>query len=96
MPQSRPQIHIINFLDIDTNKITFTEPKPNKHKGSKIGILYNGKTMYVQYEGTTPFVLKENLDENGNCEGKTLQINCENKYLDKAKELDRFFMNVFF
>lgn len=64
------------------------EPKPNKHNGSKIGILYNGKTMYVKYEGITPFGLRENSNIFGICDGKTMQINCENEYLDKARELD--------
>ena len=30
---------IVNFLDIDTNKITFQKPKSNKYNGSQIGIL---------------------------------------------------------
>lgn len=52
--------------------------------------------MYVKYEGTTPFGFRENLDENGNCEGKTMQINCKNEYLEKAKEIDRFFIDAFY
>lgn len=52
--------------------------------------------MYVKYEGTTPFGLRENLDEDGNCGGKTMQINCGNEYLDKAEQLDRFFTNAFY
>ena len=32
---------IVNFLDLDTSKITFAKPKPNKHNGTQIGILYN-------------------------------------------------------
>ena len=41
------RMQIVHFLDIDTNKITFQKPKPNKYNGSQIGILYNGKSMYV-------------------------------------------------
>ena len=51
---------IANFLDLDTSKITFAKPKPNKHNGTQIGILYRGKTLFVKYEGYTPFGLKEN------------------------------------
>ena len=29
----------VNFLDIDTSKISFAKPKPNKHNGTQIGIL---------------------------------------------------------
>ena len=68
---------IVNFLDIDTTKITFKEPKSNKYNGSQIGILYNGRTMYVKYEGVTPFGLKENFDNEGNYQGTSMQINCE-------------------
>ena len=42
--KDRDNIEIVNFLDIDTSKITFRKPKPNKHNGTQIGILYNGKT----------------------------------------------------
>ena len=84
---------IVNFLDIDTSKITFAKPKPNKHNGTQIGILYNGKTLFVKYEGYTPFGLKENLDKNGEYQGTSMQINCDGEYLEKAKELDQFFIN---
>ena len=55
------KMQIVYFLDIDTSKITFQKPKSNKYNGSQFGILYNGKSMYVKYEGLTPFGLKENL-----------------------------------
>ena len=45
------RMQIVDFLDIDTSKITFKQPKLNKYNGSQIGILYNGETMYVKYEG---------------------------------------------
>ena len=48
---------MIHFLDIDTSKITFRKPKENKYNGSPIGTLYNGESMYVKYEGLTPFGL---------------------------------------
>lgn len=52
--------------------------------------------MFVKYEGVTPFGLKENFDEEGNYQGTSMQINCEDKYLEKAKELDKFFINSFY
>ena len=52
---------IANFLDIDTSKITFSTPKPNKYNGTQIGILYEGKTLFVIYERLTPFGLKKTL-----------------------------------
>ena len=33
--ESKPKIPIVNFLDIDTNKITFQKPKSNKYNGSQ-------------------------------------------------------------
>ena len=83
----------VNFLDIDTSKISFAKPKPNKHNGTQIGILYRGKTLFVKYEGYTPFGLKENFDKNGEYQGTSMQINCDREYLEKAKELDQFFIN---
>ena len=85
---------IVNFLDIDTSKITFSKPKPNKYNGKQIGILYAGKTLYVKYDGYTPFGLKENYDKDGKYQGTSMQINCEDKYLKKAKELDQFCSNA--
>ena len=66
--QTKMQLEIVNFLDIDTNEMS----------------------MYVKYEGVTPFGLKENFDKDGNYQGTSMQINCEDEYLQKAKELDRF------
>ena len=90
------KMQIVHFLDIDTNKIAFQKPKSNIYNGSQIGILYNGKSMYVKYEGLTPFGLKENFDKDGNYQGTSMQINCEGQYLQKAKELDQFFINAFY
>ena len=94
--QTETQKEIVNFLDIDTKKITFKEPKSNKYNGSQIGILYNGMTMFVKYEGFTPFGLVENFDKDDNYLGTSMQINCEGEYLQKARELDQFFINAFF
>ena len=94
--QSQRKMQIVDFLDIDTSKITFKQPKLNKYNGSQIGILYNGETMYVKYEGIAPFGLRENYDKDNNYLGTSLQINCEDKYLEKARELDTFFINTFY
>ena len=94
--QSQRKMQIVDFLDIDTSKITFQKPKPNKYNGSQIGILYNGERMFVKYEGITPFGLKENYGKDGKYLGTSMQINCEGEYLEKAKELDNFFMNAFY
>jgi len=88
---SSSDIVIVDFLDIDTSKISFAKPKPNKYNGSQIRILYGGKTLFVKYKGTTPFGLVENFDKEGNYQRTSMQINCKEQYLEKAKELDQFF-----
>ena len=93
---SQRKIQIVDFLDIDTNKITFQKPKPNKYNGSQIGILYNGERMYVRYEGVTPFGVQDHHDKEGHFQGSTIQINCEDEYLEKARELDNFFIHAFY
>ena len=87
---------IVDFLDIDTSKITFGKPKPNKYNGSQIRILYGGKTLFVKYRGTTPFGLVENFDKDNNYQGTSMSINCEYQYLEKAQELDQFFIDAFY
>ena len=68
MPEKKERENnaIVNFLNLDPSKITFLKPKQNKHSGSQIGIRYNGKTLYVKYEGVTPFGIQENYDKEGN------------------------------
>jgi len=61
--ESNNESKIVNFLDIDASKITFSKPKPNKYNGSQFGIFYDGKTLFVKYEGITPFGLNESLDK---------------------------------
>ena len=77
---------IVDFLDIDTSKITFAKPKPNKYNGSQIRILYGGKTLFVKYKGTTPFGLVENFDKDNNY---------QSFLLDQNLELDQFFIDAF-
>ena len=91
-----PETNIVDFLDLDTSKITFLKPKQNKHNGSQIGIRYNGQTLYVKYEGVTPFGIQENYDKEGNFYGVTMQINTDEEYSKKAQELDEFFMKPFY
>ena len=91
--ESQNKQEIVDFLHIDTSKITFKKPKPNNHNGTQIGILYNGRTLFVKYKGYTPFGLKENYDKNGEYQSTSMQINCDGEYLEKAKELDQFFIN---
>ena len=100
MPEEKARenndIAIVDFLDLDTSKITFLKPKQNKHNGSQIGIRYNGRTLYVKYEGVTPFGIRENYDREGNFYGVTMQINCTDDYSQKAQELVEFFMKAFY
>ena len=90
-----PETNFVDFLDLDTSKITFQKPKQNKHNGSQIGIRYNGETLYVKYEGVTPFGIQENYDKEGNFYGVSMQINVSEEYAQKAQELDEFFMKAF-
>ena len=90
-----PETNFVDFLDLDTSKITFQKPKQNKHNGSQIGIRYNGEILYVKYEGVTPFGIQENYDKEGNFYGVTMQINVSEEYARKAQELDEFFMKAF-
>jgi len=75
---------IVDFLDLDSSKIIFARPKPNKHDGGQIRRLYGGKTLFVKYKGTTPFGLVENFDKEGNYQGTSMSINSEDLYLEKA------------
>jgi len=87
---------IVDFLDLDSSKITFAKPKPNKYNGSQIKVLYGGQTLFVKYKETTPFGLVENFDKEGNYQGTSMSINCEDQYLEIAQELDQFFIDAFY
>ena len=99
MPETKTRgdndIAIVDFLDLDTSKITFKKPKQNKHNGTQIGIRYNDKTLYVKYEGVTPFGIQENYDKEGKFYGVSIQINTNEEYAQKAQELDEFFIKAF-
>ena len=100
MPEAKARgnndIAIVDFLDLDPSKITFLKPKQNKHNGSQIGIRYKGKTLYVKYEGVTPFGIQENYDKEGNFYGVTTQINLDEEYSKNAQEMDEFFTKAFY
>ena len=83
---------IVDFLDLDTSK----KPKPNKYNGTQIRILYERKTLFVKYKGTTAFGLVENFNKDNNYQGSSMQIDCEDQYLEKAKELDQFIIDAFY
>ena len=99
MPKTKSRgnndIAIVDFLDLETSKITFQKPKQNKHNGTQIGIRHNEKTLYVKYEGVTPFGIQENYDSEGKFYGVSMQINASEEYAQKAQELDVFFINAF-
>ena len=90
-----PETNIVNFLDLDTSKITFLKPKQNNYNVTQIGIRYNGETLYVKYEGVTPFGIQENYDKEGKFYGVSMQINTNEEYAKKAQELDEFFYESF-
>ena len=47
---------IVHFVDIDTSKITFAKPKPNKYNGSQIRILYGGRHYLLNTKELHPLV----------------------------------------
>ena len=96
MPEAKARENNDTVLSIFTSKITFLKPKQNKHNGSQIGIRYSGKTLYVKYEGLTPFGIQENYDKEGNFYGVTMQINLTDDYSQKSQELDGFFLRKLF
>ena len=95
--QNRTQTFIIvNFLDLDTSKITLNKLKPNKYGGGYAALRYDDKLLYVRYDGRiSPFGLSTNKDTNGNVTGYCTSINLKKNdpYLEKACELDEFFIN---
>ena len=82
------------FLDLDTEKITFGKQMKNRYNGLMIPIFYTGRSLYVKYnKATTPFGINEVLDFQKNPTGRrAIQINCDSRTEEKAKELDQFFI----
>ena len=99
-PKNQTQAYVIvDFLDLDTSKITLSNPKPNKYGGNYTPLRYDeggDKLLYVRYDGRiSPFGLSTNKDTNGNITGYYTSINLKKNdpYLEKARELDEFFIN---
>jgi len=79
----------VNFLDIDTSKFSFEEPKPDRMGGAFIPIRYDGKYLYVTYESlVAPFGISKYGEK------LSLSLTVEGEYLDKAKEIDEFFIDA--
>ena len=87
---------IVDFLDLDTSKITLSYPKPNKYGGAYAALRYEDKLLYVRYDGRiSPFGLSTNKDTNGNITGyyTSISLKKNDPYLEKARELDEFFID---
>ena len=79
--QSRNQTFIVvDFLDLDTKKITLNNPKPNNYGGGYAALRYDGKTLYVRYDGRiSPFGLSTNKDNKGEVTGYSTSISLKKK-----------------
>ena len=88
---------IVDFLDLDTSKITLSNLKPNKYGGGYASLRYDdGKTLYVRYDShVSPFGLNTNTNKDGEITGYSTSINLkkDDPYLMKAREIDDFFIN---
>ena len=101
---------IVDFLDLDTSKISFQAPKANTHGGHFIPIKYDGKALYVTYEARTcPFGVSTSNEEKPEYKGRypdgkkvtgystavSLQKEYEqDPYYQKSLEIDNFFMDA--
>ena len=71
---------IVDFLDIDTSKITLSNPKPNKYGGGYAALRYDDKILYVRYDGRiSPFGLSINVNDNGEVTGFSTSISLKKK-----------------
>ena len=87
---------VVDFLDLDTKKITLNNPKPNNYGGSYAPLHYDGKTLYVRYDGRiSPFGLSTNKDNKGEVTGYSTSISLKKNdpYFIKAREIDDFFID---
>lgn len=100
---------VVNFLDLDTSKITFMTPKANKYKSKSVGIRYDGRILYVRYGGgtrkfTCPFGInvscdmKENTEYEGNKKvtGYSLALSLPKDYLQDPYFLKARELDAFF
>ena len=61
--RDKPSV-IVNFLDLDTAKFKFLEPKASTHARYFIPIRYDNKSLYVIYEARTcPFDVSTSTKE---------------------------------
>ena len=66
---------VVDFLDIDTKKITLNNPKPNNYGGSYAPLRYDDKLLYVRYDSRiSPFGLSTNKDKKGEVTGYSTSI----------------------
>lgn len=107
--EEKPYV-IVDYLDIEVDKIEFGAAKKNAHGGHFIPIRYGGKAMYVRYGARTcPFGLSTSTEEKDEYAGKyvdkkkitgySTSISCEKEYesdpyYEKGEELDKFFMEA--
>ena len=71
---------VVDFLDLDTKKITLSNPKPNNYGGRYAALRYDGKTLYVRYDGRiSPFGLSTNTDKKGEVTGYSTSISLKKK-----------------
>ena len=100
--QNKTQNYIIvDFLDLDTSKITLSKPKLNKYGGAYTALRYDeggvDKLLYVRYDcRISPFGLSNNIfKDNEKLIGYYTSINLKKNdpYLEKARELDEFFID---
>ena len=86
---------VVDFLDLDTSKITLNNPKPNYYGGSYAALRYDDKTLYVRYDAyICPFGINTNKDEDGKVTGYSTSISVQEQdpYFKKAREIDDFFI----
>lgn len=103
--EKEPNFIIVDFLDIDTDKITFNTPKPNGYGGSYVSLRYDGKLLYVLYDARVcPFGLSTNTvdvsktkergrypkDEKVTGYGTSISLQSDDPYYEKAREIDEF------
>ena len=93
--QTFKSFEVVDFLDIDTSKITLSNPKPNNYGGSYAALRYDGKTLYVRYDARIcPFGISSNTNKKGEVTGYSTSISLKKNdpYFIKAREIDDFFI----
>ena len=95
--QTKTQTYVVvDFLDLDTSKITLSNLKPNKYGGGYAALRYDDKTLYVRYDShISPFGLSTNTNKDGEITGyyTSISLKKDDPYLLKAREIDEFFID---